>query len=856
MRCAVKLVLHLMGMIEILRGRDLTQLIHVLEPLLDKKSAMYSFCREPNAAANKLALQLHAECTAIWVGACGPLKLKALRSNQKKFITDLILQAKDCPESVLRSPDVLRIMVKHEYIESSSILIPPRGRGDGGGLRKSEKLDGQSACIEDKPIGDKALMSTATRAPKDQERKRGRGEEEEETAKLEADRLKKEGNTHFASHKYRDAVNAYDEAILADSKNAVLYSNRAAAFIRIWQQVNERKGPQMLIRDKLLKEAQALEIQMKNKRAQAEELSKVHGTLTNAAKLESQSKINRLVATEGQMLEQMQRLLVKAEKAFGEPMDDVHLHVHIRHDAVGRVVVHDGLQRMQGAAHVHTGTYVDHLPACREHLIKAIEDADHAISLAPKWSKGFFRKGAALAGLDRWDQAVQVLEKARHLDSSPEIVQLLSDCLKHLDARAHSLVEAGVETSGAISKTNALSNLNLKKNPLRQTRYSIERTCTVADFKRTILDTLGFPCDLIGLLRFAKQKNALLQFDDDDAPLVINQTEFAQLKRTSAVVELTLQGVYPCRVACYQNIKHSSLTLGSTKDWAIWSKVTQILVHRSVTGFDLKYCLAKESGILAPSSNASMWKLWHVVLRKNGTHRPYNWIRDDEEILGDDHGKHKGVLNMFLEENCGKRDGSLIFFKWWDSAELKLIDVGHFTYDPSTCLRATIQDAADRLFAPKLEIWKKPNFKLEELDVFEEITPHSIQPMASHESSLKALDVQAGDILIMQLKNVSGTSSSVDFFHQAIAAAVELMEAETNANIVKEREKVGTDFIARETVVRQVYLCGNIRMHIHVSACTHTLRLFFARDLSLANTHTHTHTHTHLHTHAHIHTHT
>jgi hypothetical protein len=34
---------------------------------LDKNSVIYSFRREPNIAANDLAMALHAECTALWM---------------------------------------------------------------------------------------------------------------------------------------------------------------------------------------------------------------------------------------------------------------------------------------------------------------------------------------------------------------------------------------------------------------------------------------------------------------------------------------------------------------------------------------------------------------------------------------------------------------------------------------------------------------------------------------------------------------------------------------------------------------------------------------------------------------------
>jgi tetratricopeptide (TPR) repeat protein len=37
---------------------------------------------------------------------------------------------------------------------------------------------------------------------------------------------------------------------------------------------------------------------------------------------------------------------------------------------------------------------------------RAIKDAETTIELRPEWVKGYFRKGSALAGLRRWDDAV------------------------------------------------------------------------------------------------------------------------------------------------------------------------------------------------------------------------------------------------------------------------------------------------------------------------------------------------------------------------------------------------------------------------------------------------------------------
>ena len=66
---------------------------------------------------------------------------------------------------------------------------------------------------------------------------------------------------------------------------------------------------------------------------------------------------------------------------------------------------------------------------------KAIKDAEQAIELKPDWAKGYFRKGAALAALRKWDDAIQVLEKALEVDpKSKEIASMLRETTRKRNA--------------------------------------------------------------------------------------------------------------------------------------------------------------------------------------------------------------------------------------------------------------------------------------------------------------------------------------------------------------------------------------------------------------------------------------
>jgi len=58
-----------------------------------------------------------------------------------------------------------------------------------------------------------------------------------------------------------------------------------------------------------------------------------------------------------------------------------------------------------------------------ENYTKALVDSDAAIKLAPEWPKGFFRKGRALTGLNRFQEAEQVFQQVLKLDPGCEDAQ-------------------------------------------------------------------------------------------------------------------------------------------------------------------------------------------------------------------------------------------------------------------------------------------------------------------------------------------------------------------------------------------------------------------------------------------------
>ena len=87
LRCAVKLVLHSLDWMSADMAVSAEQkyaLLTALDLVLDERSPIYSFRREPNGAAHDLAMALHAECTELWRQGGGP---------EKRMRADAVLRA-------------------------------------------------------------------------------------------------------------------------------------------------------------------------------------------------------------------------------------------------------------------------------------------------------------------------------------------------------------------------------------------------------------------------------------------------------------------------------------------------------------------------------------------------------------------------------------------------------------------------------------------------------------------------------------------------------------------------------------------------------------------------------------------
>lgn len=97
----------------------------------------------------------------------------------------------------------------------------------------------------------------------------------------------------------------------------------------------------------------------------------------------------------------------------------------------------------RSAAHAKAGNYA-----------AALEDANTTVSLNPTWSKGYSRKGSALAYLGKYEEAIAVYEKGLQLEpTNAQLAQGLAEVKKQQE-------EAKLRTEQLFEK--------LKNNP--QTR--------------------------------------------------------------------------------------------------------------------------------------------------------------------------------------------------------------------------------------------------------------------------------------------------------------------------------------------------------------------------------------------------
>mmetsp|Transcript_43648 Transcript_43648/g.111579 ORF Transcript_43648/g.111579 Transcript_43648/m.111579 type:complete len:135 (-) Transcript_43648:139-543(-) len=57
-------------------------------------------------------------------------------------------------------------------------------------------------------------------------------------------------------------------------------------------------------------------------------------------------------------------------------------------------------------------------------VTKALQDAEECIKLRPEWEKGYFRKGAVLENMERFDEALAAYQQALDIKADSRDIQL------------------------------------------------------------------------------------------------------------------------------------------------------------------------------------------------------------------------------------------------------------------------------------------------------------------------------------------------------------------------------------------------------------------------------------------------
>jgi hypothetical protein len=132
-------------------------------------------------------------------------------------------------------------------------------------------------------------------------------------------------------------------------------------------------------------------------------------------------------------------------------------------------------------------------------------------------------------------------------------------------------------------------------------------------------------------------------------------------------------------------------------------------------------------------------------------------------------------IKIFVEQmNRGDKNSeeleefdALIFFKYWNPREGRLRFIGHLVFKPTTTVKAMVEEARSRFL---------PTMRSNEIEALEELKPDKIENLrytitverdVEREAQLmdKEVELQSGDIIVIQPKEVSGTSDCVQYHY-------------------------------------------------------------------------------------------
>jgi ubiquitin carboxyl-terminal hydrolase 7 len=242
------------------------------------------------------------------------------------------------------------------------------------------------------------------------------------------------------------------------------------------------------------------------------------------------------------------------------------------------------------------------------------------------------------------------------------------------------------------------------------------------------------------------------------------EEELRRKEKSEAHLKLTL------KVATWKHLQQYEET-----DLHDWNNVLMLQVHKTITIEQLKKTIRETADI-----HAENLRLWPCCKRKNETIRTQSPTRNPEDVplhhlapykQGNTGHACDGV-KIFVEEllpgdktvdRFDDRD-ALIFFKFWDPQSMRLRYIGHLIFKPTTKVKQMVEAARSRFL---------PDLAFDEIQALEELKPDKIEDLVyvihdetrgmDRDAQLqdKQVELQSGDIIVMQPNSAGGTSSCV-----------------------------------------------------------------------------------------------
>jgi hypothetical protein len=127
---------------------------------------------------------------------------------------------------------------------------------------------------------------------------------------------------------------------------------------------------------------------------------------------------------------------------------------------------------------------------------KALEDANACITLKPVWAKGYSRKGACLAGLHRYEEAIECFERVRILDSNNfEAIDALAKLRKAIEVMASS---SNQQTNDSGSHPTGFSSSGSARSSSCSGAPNVGGSSTASQSSSTAAGNAAAPSDTAG----------------------------------------------------------------------------------------------------------------------------------------------------------------------------------------------------------------------------------------------------------------------------------------------------------------------------------------------------------------------